>query len=136
MTRVFSSLAIAAFIGMLAMPALSAARSVQTTAADKDKKDASVAGRWTMNVNGHGGAIMALDLKQDGKAVNGTFETPHDNYKVEGELNGDALTLSTTSSSEVRITLKATLKANGTLDGYLSSQMGDMTWNAERAKAK
>ena len=32
--------------------------------------------------------------------------------------------------------IAAKLKENGTLEGYLSSQMGDMTWTASRATGK
>jgi hypothetical protein len=34
------------------------------------------------------------------------------------------------------ITMKGTLKADGSLSGFLSSAMGDMTWIAARDKSK
>jgi len=135
MKTILGTVLSAALVAALSAIALDASAQAQSKPADK-KAPADIAGRWSMMVHAHGGAAMALDLKQDGTKVTGTFETPHDNFKVEGELNGDALTLSTPPTTEARIVLKATLKENGTLDGYLSSQMGDMTWTAERAKGK
>lgn len=103
----------------------------------QDQKAApTVTGRWTMSVKGtpHGDLTMGLDLAQEGKKVTGTFATPHgDNVQVEGDLLEDKLTLATPGGGESRITMTARLKADGTLDGYLSSQMGDMTWTAKRA---
>lgn len=104
-------------------------------AQDKDTKDrAAVAGQWTLNVKSpHGEVGMALDLKQDGSKVTGTLATPHgDNLPVEGEFAAGTVTLATAGSSDARITMTAKLKDDGTLDGYLSSQMGDMTWTARR----
>jgi len=101
------------------------------------KAAASVAGSWTMSVKGpHGATAMSLALEQDGKKITGTFATPHGDLKVEGEFVDRTLTLATAEAADSRITLKAELKDGGTLDGYLSSQMGDMTWTAERVKGK
>ena len=33
-------------------------------------------------------------------------------------------------------TMKGTLKTDGTLSGFMSSAMGDMTWSASRDKSK
>lgn len=98
----------------------------------------TVAGKWTMTVKSpHGVVTMGLTLQQDGKNVSGTLATPHgDDLRVDGEFVDRTLTLATRDSGESKITLTAKLKDNETLDGYLSSQMGDMTWTAERAKDK
>jgi hypothetical protein len=105
-----------------------------------DQKPApSVAGRWTMSVRGgpHGDTPMGLTLEQNGKNVSGTFATPHgDNLQLEGEFAEGTLTLATPGGGESKITMTAKLKDDGTLDGYLSSQMGDMTWTARRASGK
>jgi hypothetical protein len=97
---------------------------------------ATVAGRWTMTVEGgpHGSMTMGLSLEQNGRKVAGTFASPHGDMPVEGEFVDGALTLSTVSRDRDAepITFRATLKGE-TLSGYLSSAMGDMTWTAARA---
>ena len=99
------------------------------------KSGASVAGRWTITVQGspHGPARLGLVLQQNDKKVTGTFASPHGDMRVEGEFADGTLTLAT-SGGESQITFKATLKDDGTLSGFLSSSMGDMTWTAERVK--
>ena len=96
-------------------------------------------GRWTGRITGtpHGDMAMGLSLKQEGTKVTGTLTTDHTgDLPVEGELQGRTLKLSTTGNAEPQLTLTGTLKDEGTLGGTLSSQMGDMTWSAERVKDK
>ena len=98
-----------------------------------------IAGKWTMTVEGspHGATTMGLTLAQDGKNVTGTFASPHGDMPVKGEFVDKALTLATTGSGDgTEISFKAKLKDDGTLSGFLSSSMGDMTWTATRAKEK
>lgn len=109
--------------------------------AQKEKKAAEpgVAGRWTMTVDGgpHGAVSMGLALKQEGRKVTGIFSSPHGDMTVEGEFTEGALKLATTGGdADSQITFDARLKEDGTLAGYLSSQMGDMKWTAERVKEK
>jgi hypothetical protein len=102
------------------------------------KAEKGVAGQWSLSVRSpHGEVGMALDLVQEGKKVSGTLATPHgDNLPIEGEFTEGTLTLATPGTSDMRITMTAKLKDNGTLDGSLSSQMGDMTWTAKRTTSK
>ena len=80
---------------------------------------------------------MGLELTQEGKKVSGAFATPHgDELQVAGEFAENTLNLATTSGGESKISMTAKLKEDGTLDGYLSSQMGDMTWTARRVARK
>jgi hypothetical protein len=105
----------------------------------EQKSASNVTGRWSMSVKGspHGDVTMGLELTQEGKKVAGTFATPHgDDLQVAGEFAEGTLTLATTSGGESKITMTAKLKEDGTLDGYLSSQMGDMTWTARRVTRK
>jgi len=98
-----------------------------------------VAGRWTMSVKGgpHGDATMGLALEQKGTQISGIFATPHgDDLQVQGEFAAGTLTLATPGGGDAKITMTAKLKDDGTLDGYMSSQLGDMTWTARRASAK
>jgi hypothetical protein len=105
----------------------------------EEKSAPSVTGRWSMSVKGspHGDVTMGLELSQEGKKVSGSFATPHgDDLQVAGEFAEGTLTLTTTSGGESKISMTAKLKEDGTLDGYLSSQMGDMTWTARRVTRK
>lgn len=106
---------------------------------DKKADPPTVDGRWAGRITGtpHGDMAMGLSLKQDGTKVTGTLTTDHTgDLPVEGELQGRTLKLSTTGNAEPQLTLTGTLKDEGTLGGSLSSQMGDMTWSAERVKDK
>ena len=52
---------------------------------------------------------------------------------LSGELNGEQLSLEATDTpADKALELTATLKEDGTLAGYLSGPMGDMTWTASR----
>jgi uncharacterized protein (DUF2147 family) len=95
----------------------------------------TVSGQWKLSVSGgpHGNATMGLTLKQDGTTVTGTFVTGHADLPVTGEFVDGALKLESTSSGDSKIILSARLKEDGTLSGYVSSPMGDMTWTATRS---
>jgi len=99
----------------------------------------AVAGTWTMTVEGspHGSVTMGLTLKQDGTRVTGTFNSPHGDMAVEGEFADGHLKMATSAGSEdEKILFDAKLTDGGTLTGYLSSPMGDMSWTASRAAAR
>jgi hypothetical protein len=133
-------------MGFLAVIALTVLPTTEARGAHRyqekkaDQKAATgVAGRWTASVKGspHGDVTMGLNLAQEGKKVSGTLATPHgDDLQVEGEFIEGTLTLATPGGGDSHITMKAKLKDDGTLDGFLSSQMGDMTWTAKRAPGK
>ena len=115
--------------------ALAAGSIVQ--AAQHAKETKTIAGSWTMSVNSpHGAMTMGLELKQEGKTITGTFASPHGDLAIEGEFANPTLKLATTSHDTHfgDMTFNAKLKDDGSLDGYLSSSMGDMTWTAQRAK--
>jgi uncharacterized protein (TIGR03066 family) len=129
-------LILSAALAAAASTALTAAAPLQKPAPQQKKDDAkaaSVTGKWQMTVkNPHGQTPMVLTLAQDGKKVTGTFNPHGEDIKVEGTFDGQELTLATPGAGESRITFKARLKDDGRLDGYVSSQMGDMPWTAER----
>jgi hypothetical protein len=131
MTKLVQETAVIALVaGLMAMGlALPAAQG------DNSSTKATVAGRWTVRVEGspHGAMTMGLVLRQEGKNVTGTFASPHGDMPLEGEFTDGTLTLAT-SGGDPQITFNAKLKDNGTLAGFLSSSMGDMTWTAERVK--
>lgn len=95
----------------------------------------SLTGTWTMTVEGgpHGKATMGLTLKQDGSKVTGTFASGHSpDMAVSGEFVDGALKIATADEGDGKIIFTAKLKEDGTLAGYISSPMGDMTWTARR----
>lgn len=99
----------------------------------------SVAGTWTLTVTGspHGDAAMGLTLKQDGAKVTGTFNSPHGDMTVAGEfVNGELKIATTDGGEDEKIIFSAKLKDDGSLAGYVSSQMGDMKWTATRGDGK
>jgi len=100
--------------------------------------DATVTGTWTMNVEGgpHGNATMGLVLKQEGTKVTGTFSSGHSaEMEVAGQFKDGQLDVET-KGGESRIIFSAKLKADGTLSGSISSEMGDMKWTASRQAEK
>ena len=100
--------------------------------------DATVTGTWTMNVEGgpHGNATMGLVLKQEGTKVTGTFSSGHSaEMEVAGQFKDGQLDVET-KGGDSRIIFSAKLKADGTLSGSISSEMGDMKWTASRQTEK
>ena len=111
-----------------------------TMAAQAPPSAPDLTGKWTMKVSGgpHGDAAMSLVLKQDGEKVTAMFNPGHDgDIPMAGTFVKGALTLKSPANDEGQaITMKGTLKADGSLSGFLSSAMGDMTWSAARDKSK
>lgn len=118
---------------LISAMALAAAMTAGAAAA------ADVSGTWTMKVTGgpHGDATMGLVLKQEGTDVSGTFSSGHAaDMAVRGEFKDGALKLETGGEEHAKIIFSAKMKDDGTLAGYVSSPMGDMTWTAVRADGK
>jgi hypothetical protein len=138
MTRLSAVLAAIAIV--IAGPAAAATKSgslVFVQEQKKEQKTPTVAGTWTMSVKSpHGDVPMTLTLAQDGRNVTGIFNPHGEEVQVAGEFVNGALTLATAESAAFRVTLEAQLKDQDTLDGYLSSDRGDMPWRAERVKDK
>ena len=130
MTRVLMSVCLAAVLGTT--------MAAQAPPASQAAPDLS--GKWTMKVSGgpHGDAAMALVLKQEGEKVSAQFNPGHDgDIPMAGTFVKGALTLKSPANDEGQaITMKGALKADGSLSGFLSSQMGDMTWSATRDRSK
>lgn len=120
---------------LIAAAVLIAAASATAAQGNGKSSQPTVSGRWTMHVKGspHGQLTLRLALEQKGKNVAGTFASPHGDMPVTGEFVDGTLTLAT-SGGDSQITFNATLEKDGTLVGFLSSSMGDMTWTAERMK--
>ena len=112
-----------------------------TMAAQAPPAAPDLTGKWTMKVSGgpHGDAAMSLVLKQEGGKVTAEFNPGHGtgDIPMSGTFEKGALTLKSPANDDGQaITLKGTLKADGSLSGFLSSAMGDMTWSAARDKSK
>ena len=93
----------------------------------------SVSGTWSMSVDSpHGNMKTSMTLKQEATKVAGTFRSQMPDLPVEGTFENGTLKLETTGDAHSKITFTAKLKDDGTLSGYLSSEMGDMNWTGER----
>lgn len=99
----------------------------------------SVAGKWTMPLETpHGKMMMSFELKVDGKdakKVTGTLTTQSGSMPVTGEFAEGRLKFSGgTDTGELIYT--ATFKDADTLNGILSSHVGDLKGVATRVKTK
>jgi hypothetical protein len=125
----------------LALPALSAAQAAQAKP-EPPKADAaapaSVAGKWTLNVDGGSGPMqLPMELKVDGKKLTGTIVGPQgEPANLEGEYADRklAFTLNIPDGS-MSIAFKATLKDDGTIEGTLDMQGNQIAWTATRVKS-
>jgi hypothetical protein len=96
---------------------------------------ATVAGTWSMSVDSpHGNMKTSLTLKQEGTKVTGMFRSQMPDMAVEGTFENGTLKIATSDTAEYKLVFSAKLKDDGTLSGYLSSEMGDMNWTAERVQ--
>jgi hypothetical protein len=98
-----------------------------------------IAGKWNVTVESpHGAMSASFVLKQDRTKVTGTMSSDHTpDAAIDGDFIDGALTFTVSvdhGSGPMKMTCKATLNAAGTLAGTISSEMGEMTWTAERAK--
>ena len=113
---------------------------IGVVSAQPAKAAANVGGTWTVAVKGpaaHGDMEATMQLKQEGKAISGTFAVHGTEHTLKGEFTESTLTLETTDTpADKGLTFTATLKDDGSLAGYLSGPMGDMQWTATRAAAQ
>ncbi len=97
-------------------------------------------GKWMLKMadGPHGPSEMPLAITQDGTKITAILTPPgHDgHFELKGEFVKGQLTLSIPASDKnMAITMKATLKDDGTLAGFTSSDMGDATWVGTRVKS-
>ena len=127
-------------VQMVAMVGAVVMLATAVSAAQAPTPAQDLSGKWTMKVSGgpHGDAAMALVLKHDGEKVAAQFNPGHDgDIPMSGTFVKGALTLKSPANDEGQsITMKGTLKADGSMSGFMSSAMGDMTWSASRDKGK
>jgi hypothetical protein len=106
--------------------------------AGAQSKPATLTGTWELETKDspHGAMTMGLVLAEDGGKVSGKLLIPHaGEIPLAGVFAGGKLVMSTAGDDHA-LKLGATLKDDGTLTGYVSSEMGDMTWTGKRAAGR
>jgi len=102
-------------------------RGFQTRAADK-----SITGVWTLSAEGY---TMEMELTQDEREITGTVQSPHGPVAIRGIFDNVWLVFSGASNGKphaIELTAKGILRADGTLAGVMTSNVGDFTWTAVR----
>jgi len=91
-----------------------------------------IAGRWAVSAEGYD---MELVLEQNGHAIAGTLQTPHGPAAVKGEFDGQWFEFSGKTDAgphALELVARGILRADGTLAGVMTSNVGDFTWKATR----
>ena len=105
-------------------------------------QEPSIAGTWNVSMIGDHVVPVALVLEQSGTKVTGTLILHGREVPVEGEYVDGALSVATAQESDGgsspfgQITIKATLKDDGTLAGESVSSRGRIPITAERLKKR
>ncbi len=97
----------------------------------------TIAGTWILTAIGEHQVQLGLELKQDGKRVTGTLMVMGRSVSLEGELADRTLSLSGDGGNagghlDGTVTLTATLKDDGTLEGMLRTAKISLPWTGER----
>lgn len=99
--------------------------------------DVNTTGNWNMTIP-EAQLHLDLELKQEGSKVTGVAKSDHLGVlKVDGTFLSGTLSFSAVGSAggqDVRIEFSGKYTKGGTFAGDLTSQMGAMTWTAERVK--
>jgi hypothetical protein len=109
---------------------------------DDKKAPLSIAGKWTMALNmAMGQSTPALELKQSGEKITGTYTGRYGTFPLEGTLKDRAIELHVRISVEsetVNMWFKGEVAADAqTMKGDADlGQAGDATWTAARTKDK
>ena len=107
--------------------------------APPDKKNVpNVAGKWAVTLEmSMGTATPALDLKQDGAKITGTYTGRYGTFELQGSLKGHVIVFSFTMSAEgqaVTMSFEGEVSSDAqSMKGTASlADMGDATWSAKR----
>ena len=105
----------------------------------QEKKAAlNVAGKWAMTLEmSMGAATPALELKQDGEDLTGTYTGRYGTFELQGSLKGHVIVFSFTMSAEgqaVTMSFEGEVSSDAqSMKGTASlADMGDATWSAKR----
>jgi hypothetical protein len=124
----------------IAVLAAAIASSAQTPTPTPSPKPLDIAGKWTMTLElSIGTATPALEIKQDGEKITGTYTGRYGSAPIQGtlkgralefacEINADGQTAAMNFSGEVAADSQ-TMKGQATIEG-----LGDATWSAKREK--
>lgn len=102
-------------------------------------KAAEVAGKWTMSLEmSMGTASPALEIKQDGAKITGTYTGRYGATPIQGTISDHAIAFSCTIDAEgqsARMDFRGDIAADGqTMKGTAEIEgLGDATWSARRA---
>jgi hypothetical protein len=104
-----------------------------------DKKSVpNVAGKWAMTLEmSMGTATPALDLKQDGTKITGTYTGRYGTFELAGSLKDHVITFSFTMNAEgqsVTMSFEGEVSSDAqSMKGTASlADMGEATWSAKR----
>lgn len=94
-------------------------------------EEKSIAGTWTLTAEGY---TMSMVLTQKDKTIGGSLDSPHGPMPLKGEFVDGKLTVSASGENvhHLEVELTGTLRADGTLAGDLTSNVGNMSWTAVR----
>ena len=104
----------------------------------KQKAAIDVTGKWTMTMEmSMGTATPALDLKQDGETISGTYTGRYGTYELHGTLKDRAIRFSFVMGSadqSVTMSFAGEVAADGeTMKGTADlGEMGEAAWSAKR----
>ena len=101
----------------------------------------NVAGKWTMTLEmSMGTATPALELKQNGTAITGTYTGRYGKFELQGTLKERTIQFSFTMGAEGQ-TVTMSFTGEVATDGQSMKgtadlgEMGEATWSAKRDKA-
>ncbi|HYN07528.1 MAG TPA: hypothetical protein VES67_09075 [Vicinamibacterales bacterium] len=129
------------FVGGVVVGLLAVIGAVGLAAQEAPKAPApSIAGKWTLTlVTENFTATTALELKQEGEKITGTYTGRYGSFPLEGTLKGRALQFAFTMNADGTPTAMSfvgevapdnqTMKGKATL-----GEMGEATWTAARPK--
>jgi hypothetical protein len=107
--------------------------------APPDKKSVpNVAGKWAMTLEmSMGTATPALDLKQDGTKITGTYTGRYGTFELTGSLKNHVIAFSFTMNAEgqaVTMSFEGEVSSDAqSMRGTASlADMGEATWSAKR----
>ncbi len=107
-----------------------------------EKAAVSVAGKWTMTLEmSMGTATPALDLKQDGTKITGTYTGRYGTFSLEGTLKDRTIQFSFQMSAQgeaqtLSFTGEVADDAQSMKGTAVLGEMGDATWSAKRERTE
>jgi hypothetical protein len=122
---------------LLAALAVMAGLAAQARQAKPEQK-LNVTGKWSMTLEmSMGTGTPALDLKQEGEKITGTYTGRYGTSALEGTLKERAIEFSVTMNAEgqsVTLSFGGEVSADGqTMKGQATlGELGDATWSAKK----